>query len=238
MRPLARWLSLSCLVASVGCESVYDMDADEPCRQAGFAIAARTEACTNDGDLANRRYEALRDKYSCTITKATEADFLCSRALLESTCDDVAKQRDDYDAWFARHPRCGQIFARSDGSAPAGQAGAGGAAGAGGSSGGASGAAGAATSPPSMNAVCHGIAVAFNAWVVACGENDDPDFDKLDQLYTCTASWTPADGPPPAEMLACQARIPPAPCPPGGLRFTTWLAQNPDCAAFFKELAK
>jgi hypothetical protein len=224
-------LALVGLVAPGGCGSVYDMEADEPCRQAGFSIAARTETCTNDADLANQRYETFRDRYRCTIGKATELDFLCSRGILQTPCEDVLRLGDDYDAWLGRDLRCSQIFVRGDGGASgqAGAAGGGGASGGGGS---------APVAVASQNAVCHGIHRAFNEWRVGCGFRDDPDFASFDALYTCEAAWSPPDDPPPQSLLVCETTLGAAVCPESELDFKGWLAQNPDCHAFFKEVAR
>ncbi len=41
----------------------YDIEPDEPCRQAGFSIASRTFACTGDDALANDRYRRFSAAY-------------------------------------------------------------------------------------------------------------------------------------------------------------------------------
>ena len=232
----AAWVSAA-LLAPLACDSVTDMDAAEPCRQAGFSIAARTEACTKDASLANRRYEALRDRYRCAIQTPTEADFLCSRALLETSCEKVLAYGDDHAAWLGQSLRCLQILVPVVGGA-AGGAGSGGS-GAGGDAGqGGAGGAVDAARVPSKNDVCHGIHAAFNAWRIRCGFGDDPDYGSVDERYTCNAAWSPMDGPPPAELLVCRDRLLVAPCPGEPIDFAMWLAQNPDCQVHFPQRSK
>lgn len=58
-----------CLLAAVvllgSCKTLEPIDREQPCREAGYAIARRTFECTGDGDLANARYEKFRREYAC-----------------------------------------------------------------------------------------------------------------------------------------------------------------------------
>lgn len=48
-----------------GCDPIDPMPPDLPCREAGYAIAARTAECTGDAQLGQERYDAYRAEFEC-----------------------------------------------------------------------------------------------------------------------------------------------------------------------------
>lgn len=97
-----------------GC-ATYDIERDEPCRQAGFSIASRTFACTGDTTLANDRYRRFAGAYRCVAAEATAEAFSCSNALGDRTCDQVLVHGDDLGAWLGTAPACRAILVQADG---------------------------------------------------------------------------------------------------------------------------
>lgn len=57
------------------CSNLQPMDPDQPCREAGFAIAARTEQCTGDPELANARFEQFADEYVCVAVDPLDPEW-------------------------------------------------------------------------------------------------------------------------------------------------------------------
>jgi len=58
MRAFAKPATLCAAVASAllgGCDPIEPMPSDLPCREAGYAIAARTAQCTGDAALGQAR---------------------------------------------------------------------------------------------------------------------------------------------------------------------------------------
>jgi len=101
-------------VLGAGC-ATYDIEPDEPCRQAGYSIASRTFACTGDDQLANARYRRFAGAYRCIAAEATPDTFYCSNALGDRTCAQVLADGDDLDAWLGAGAGCGQVLVRADG---------------------------------------------------------------------------------------------------------------------------
>lgn len=95
----------------------HDLDSDEPCKNAFYAVASRTHACTGDSDLSNDRYEAVDKRYKCTINgEPTLPQFLCASAINNLTCEQVKRYDDDYERWFAASAECSLIMVHADGS--------------------------------------------------------------------------------------------------------------------------
>lgn len=110
---------LAALVLLVACAPITTMPPDLPCREAGYAIAARTAQCTGDAALGEARYAAFREAYTCiewspddpqlTDTGAlTHAEdlFSCAFTLRNLPCELVEELGDDLDAWLALDPGC------------------------------------------------------------------------------------------------------------------------------------
>lgn len=113
----------------------------------GYSIASRTFQCTGNQKLANRRYEAFDDTYTCVAPSPQNTEYAqffdCSIQVYRTSCDDVERFADDLDAWLGASTMCRQILQRVDGSAlPTGGAGGVGGAGGGGAAAGVGGSAG------------------------------------------------------------------------------------------------
>lgn len=107
------WLLTGLLV--VACAGRFDIESDEPCRNAGFAISSRIHSCTGDHDRSNERYERFAKNYLCTVAGTPQAaDFACAAEINDYDCDTVESLGDDLDEWLARRS-CSEILTRSDG---------------------------------------------------------------------------------------------------------------------------
>lgn len=111
------------LGALLGCESHRVMDPDQPCLEAGYAIASRTYECTDDNALANARYEAFADDYACIPHVLDDNGnipvqdlFHCGYLIRTLSCDDVEAFGDDLDAWLSVSPACQLVVEYPDGS--------------------------------------------------------------------------------------------------------------------------
>lgn len=114
------------IVGMVGCgDPIQPMPEDLPCREAGYAIAARTVQCTGDAALGQARYDTFREEYTCLLWAADDprlqdptvwdtgpakphpADlFSCAFTLRNLPCELVAELGDDLAAWLAQDPGC------------------------------------------------------------------------------------------------------------------------------------
>lgn len=109
--PWACWLLL---LPAAACQT-YDVDSAEPCRQAGFSIAARTQACTGDADLANARYERFVDQYRCLVKDARVPDFQCAVDVNAVVCTEALAFGDDLDKWLETSKSCSVVLVHADG---------------------------------------------------------------------------------------------------------------------------
>ena len=122
-----RWMPGGGLVLA-GCASLHALPPEQPCLEAGYAIAARTYECTGDGELANDRYLTFRDDYRCvpipewhledgSVGAHLEGDsglleldppdaFHCAFAIRQLPCELVADYADDLDQWLASSNAC------------------------------------------------------------------------------------------------------------------------------------
>jgi hypothetical protein len=212
MRPFLRAVILS-LVA--GCTGISDMPADEPCKNVGYAVASRTEACLGDGKLANARFTRFQGTYTCTVASPTEQDFTCAVAVNATTCEAVAANGETWDKWLLASPACGTIFRHKDGSPAVPETG---------------------DDAVSMNAVCQGIS--DEAWTQRqrCTNNGvvgdkAAGYAELEAALRCTARW-PAGGTPPI-ATACIAQLDATPC--GNVAdqksLVSWVAAAPACSS-------
>lgn len=48
-----------------GCPAIQELPPEQPCLEAGYAIAYVTEECSGDRALANARYEDFAETYTC-----------------------------------------------------------------------------------------------------------------------------------------------------------------------------
>jgi hypothetical protein len=99
-------------------------DKDDACKNANYAIASRTQACTGDAALANQRYENVDSEYKCITADVDLPQYLCASAIDNLTCEQITVCGEDYDCWYAASSECALIFQHADGSAlPTPQAG-------------------------------------------------------------------------------------------------------------------
>lgn len=113
---MTRRLLLPLLLA--GCDPIKPMPEALPCREAGYAIAARTAQCTGDVDLGEQRYDAYRAQFECiewaaddpvlldTATPEAEQLFSCAFTIRNLPCEVVDELGDDIEAWLSTDPGC------------------------------------------------------------------------------------------------------------------------------------
>jgi hypothetical protein len=103
------------LLLLAACHLVEPMPADQPCKEVGWAIAARTHACTGDVEAANTAFEHFEDETSCIEWEAddprldelgAEDLFSCAYTLRNLPCETVEGLGDDIEAWLAADPSC------------------------------------------------------------------------------------------------------------------------------------
>ena len=105
---MRRLLLISCSLFGA-CSGIQPMPSDQPCREAGYAIAARTFACTEDAELSNGRYKRFEADYVCVPIDLNEAPdnpanfpeddyFHCAYAIDGLSCEEVLRRGDDLDA--------------------------------------------------------------------------------------------------------------------------------------------
>ena len=86
------------MVLLVGCPR--PLDPEQPCEEIAYAIGARTEECTGDGELGEARVQALLDGYEC-LDRAEVPEgqsesggddaFACALVLRDVACELVAE---------------------------------------------------------------------------------------------------------------------------------------------------
>jgi hypothetical protein len=91
------------------------LDPEQPCEEIAYAIGARTEECTGDGELGEVRIEAFRDGYVCVDTAEPGVDggpmggddgFACALVLRNVACEIAVDAGDDLAAWLRASPSC------------------------------------------------------------------------------------------------------------------------------------
>ncbi len=101
-----------------GCgRSLLPVEDDQPCLEAGFAIARQTEACTGDRELSNARYDVFESEWTCIPTppddpeyEAIAADLYgCAATISSLSCDTVDEFGDDLTLWLGVDASCGYI---------------------------------------------------------------------------------------------------------------------------------
>lgn len=114
-RSIARaLLAFAGVTLSASCQGSYEMDRDEPCRQAGFAIASRNQACNGDADHANALYERFVDEYLCSVSHLSQDAFRCAYNINALDCQEVATKGDDLNGYLSANG-CGSILLSKDG---------------------------------------------------------------------------------------------------------------------------
>jgi hypothetical protein len=109
----------------LGCASLEGMDPDQPCLEAGYAIASRTFDCEDDGELANARYERFAEELACIPHPLEEEDgaklnpqvdlFHCAYTIRTLGCGDADRFGDDLAAWMSVSPACNLVATFADG---------------------------------------------------------------------------------------------------------------------------
>jgi len=106
------------LLLTAGCgRSLTRVADDQPCLEAGFAIARRTEECTGDRELANARYAAFEDEWTCIPTAPDDPEYFdiapdlygCAATITSLSCDAALEFGDDLSLWLGVDPACGYI---------------------------------------------------------------------------------------------------------------------------------
>jgi hypothetical protein len=97
-------------LGALACAGRYEVESGEHCRQAGYSIAARIQACTQDDDRANAAYERFADDYTCSGDPARDESYGCAIDLNAVTCEQVAAWGDDLDRFIAGTPRCHTVL--------------------------------------------------------------------------------------------------------------------------------
>jgi hypothetical protein len=90
---------------------------DQPCIEAGYAIARRTEECTGDRELANERFHAFERAWKCIPTPPDDPEFRdiapdlygCAATISSLSCDAVEEFGDDLWYWLGVDPACGYV---------------------------------------------------------------------------------------------------------------------------------
>lgn len=108
------------LGALLACGSPWEeLPADEVCKDVGFSIASRTETCTEDAELASRRWDSYETDYRCAVTRVDDrirTHYVCPVELLRLDCETFNAFGDDLDALLSSIPECTEVVKRKDGS--------------------------------------------------------------------------------------------------------------------------
>jgi hypothetical protein len=125
MRFRIPWLAVSLITACGGVDDFHD---DEPCKQAGYAIASRTLDCTSDADLSDARYEALIASTRCVAGNLNTTEFKCNGdphcgvnnftcavELNKVDCATVKAYGSDMRMWITHNGACTDILKQPDG---------------------------------------------------------------------------------------------------------------------------
>ena len=98
----------------ISCAST--LDSDDLCKEVGFAIASRTEECGGGSELAEARYLAFEDPYTCVEVDPPDTAgvgsvrpedlYHCPLAIRHLACELVEEYSDDLDLWLTASPTC------------------------------------------------------------------------------------------------------------------------------------
>ena len=98
----------------LSCASTLDSDA--LCKEVGFAIAGRTEECGGGSALAEARYLAFEEQYTCVQVDPSDTAgvggvlpedlYHCPLAIRHLACELVEQYGDDLDLWLTASPTC------------------------------------------------------------------------------------------------------------------------------------
>lgn len=108
------------LAALLACGDPQDeLPASEVCDDVGYSIANRTEACSDDRDLASERWAHYDERFACNVGQVTEEIrelYVCPVELLRMDCETFLAYGDDLDALLSSVPECTRVVKRKDGS--------------------------------------------------------------------------------------------------------------------------
>jgi hypothetical protein len=90
---------------------------DQPCIEAGYAIARRTEECTGDRELANARFHTFEREWVCIPTPPDDPElsdiapdlYGCAATISSLSCDAVGELADELSLWLGVDPACGYV---------------------------------------------------------------------------------------------------------------------------------
>lgn len=115
---LSRPLALASILL-VGCDPIDPMPPDQPCREAGYAIANRTLSCTGNAELSQTRYDRFRKEFTCiewapddprySIDFGPEDLFGCAYVLSSLPCELVDLYGNDLDTWLRTTDTCALV---------------------------------------------------------------------------------------------------------------------------------
>lgn len=105
------------------------MAPDQPCLEVGYAISSRTFDCSEDGELANERFERFTEAFECIehdLSEVTRENFEnpekdlfhCAFAIRMLTCSEVAARGDDLLSWMDVSPACALVLTPMQGELP------------------------------------------------------------------------------------------------------------------------
>ena len=95
------------------------MPPDQPCKEAGYAIASRTLSCTGNAELAQKRYNRFERDYACIEWQATDPRFNtefgpedlfgCAFVLSNLPCALAYAYGNNLDFWLSATESCALV---------------------------------------------------------------------------------------------------------------------------------
>jgi len=108
---------LSLLLLLACGEPFLDMETDQVCKDAAYAVSALTFDCRDDEELALARFEQFERQFRCLVrdieVEPIERYYHCPVAIGALTCDDEARIGDDLAQYLDASPACPLILAPS-----------------------------------------------------------------------------------------------------------------------------
>lgn len=99
------------VVTALGCDKPYrEFPKDQVCRDVGYAISARTFECTDDPELAEARFDAFLEQYTCGVQSLQydpiDVWYHCVAKINEVGCDNVTTWKEDLSQYLLQSPTC------------------------------------------------------------------------------------------------------------------------------------
>jgi hypothetical protein len=112
-----RALLLGLAALSAGCAVLQPVDPEDPCLEAGYAIAWITEVCSQSVELGNARYEQFDAEYQCVGRAFDDPEleaagirvedlYDCSFAIRQLPCEVVDDYGTDLASYLAVSEAC------------------------------------------------------------------------------------------------------------------------------------